>query len=39
MGSAVKQNSGPDPFEASDAKTVLTYLKSKKLKGIVNKDF
>ena len=30
MGDAVKQNLGPGPFEASDVKTVLTYLKSKK---------
>jgi peroxiredoxin len=29
-GGAVNQNSGPDPFEVSDAKTMLTYLKSKK---------
>jgi thioredoxin-dependent peroxiredoxin len=26
----VIQNSGPDPFEVSDAKTMLTYLQSKK---------
>jgi len=27
-GGAVTQNSGPDPFEVSDANTVLQYLKS-----------
>jgi peroxiredoxin len=29
-GGAVVQNSGPDPFEVSDANTMLTYLQSKK---------
>lgn len=29
-GGAVVQNSGPDPFEVSDAKTMLAYLQSKK---------
>ena len=29
-GGSPKQNYGPDPFEVSDAKTMLTYLKSKK---------
>ena len=29
-GGSVVQNSGPDPFEVSDATTMLTYLKSKK---------
>ena len=28
QGGAVVQNSGPDPFEVSDAGTVLAYLKS-----------
>jgi len=26
-GGAVTQNSGPDPFEVSDANTMLAYLK------------
>jgi peroxiredoxin len=29
-GGAPVQNFGPDPFEVSDAKTMLTYLQSKK---------
>jgi peroxiredoxin len=29
-GDAPTQNFGPDPFEVSDAKTMLTYLQSKK---------
>lgn len=29
-GGAVTQNSGPDPFEASDAGTMLDYLKKSK---------
>jgi hypothetical protein len=28
QGGAVVQNSGPDPFEVSDAGTMLAYLKS-----------
>jgi hypothetical protein len=30
QGGAVTQNSGPDPFEVSDAETMLAYLRSKK---------
>jgi hypothetical protein len=30
QGGKVVQNSGPDPFEVSDATTMLNYLKSKK---------
>ena len=29
-GGAVVQNSGPDPFEVSDADTMMKYLASKK---------
>jgi len=29
QGGAVVQNSGPDPFEVSDADTMLKYLTSK----------
>jgi peroxiredoxin len=28
-GDGVTQNSGPDPFEVSDAKTMISYLKQK----------
>ena len=30
QGGAVVQNSGPDPFEVSDAGTMVKYLQSKK---------
>ncbi len=30
QGGAITQNSGPDPFEVSDAETMLAYLRSKK---------
>ncbi len=29
-GGAVVQNSGPDPFEVSDAETMFNYLSTKK---------